>query len=74
MLTVKEAAKRLGICQSIVYQLCASGSLPHYRIGAPGKRGKVLIESGELDAFLADHRQGSKQPPARPLKLEHLTL
>ena len=32
MMTVKAAAERMGISDSLVYELCAYGSLPHIRI------------------------------------------
>ena len=44
---------------------------PHYRFGRKGKRGKVLIEQADLNAFLAAHRQETK-PQAPPLK--HINL
>lgn len=39
MLTVKQAAVRLGISESLVYEWCAEGVLPHYRFGRKGRRG-----------------------------------
>ena len=38
MLTVKQAAKRAGISESLVYEWCAEGVLPHYRFGRKGRR------------------------------------
>lgn len=56
MLTPAEAAERVGISLSLIYQLCAEKRLPHYRIGGDGRRGKVLIDEADLDAFLISCR------------------
>lgn len=32
VLTVREAARRLGLCTKLVYDLCARGELAHYRL------------------------------------------
>jgi hypothetical protein len=41
--------------------------LPHFRFGRKGKRGRVMIEQADLDAFLAAHRHEAK-PAIPPLK------
>lgn len=46
-LTVKQSATRLGVSKSLVYQLCAAGKLPHYRVGIG--RGTIRIEEQDLD-------------------------
>lgn len=56
MMTPGQAAERLGVSLSLIYQLCASRRLPHYRIGGEGRRGKVVIDEKDLDAFLAGCR------------------
>ena len=53
MLTPKQAAERIGVSDSLVYEWCAAGLLPHYRFGRKGKRGCIRIDASELDAFLA---------------------
>jgi excisionase family DNA binding protein len=73
MLTVKQAAERLGVSDSLVYEWCAAGALPHFRIGRNGKRGKILIAEAELDAFMAAHRQ-EKQPQAEVPVLKHIKI
>lgn len=34
MLTVREVAKRLGVCQDTIYRLVAAGKLPAIRVGS----------------------------------------
>jgi excisionase family DNA binding protein len=65
LLTVREAAAKARISQSLLYDLCAKGLLPHIRIGRPGKRGCVRIDSVELEAFLQGCRV--EGPPDGPL-------
>lgn len=55
-LTVKQAAVRFGLSASLLYLWCQEKRLPHYRVGARGRRGRVLIEATDLEAFLADQR------------------
>ena len=52
MLSVKDAAARAGVSESLVYEWCDSRRLPHYRLGGKGKRGKIGISPSDLDAFL----------------------
>ena len=52
-LTVKQAACRAGVSSSLIYAWCAGRLLRHYRPGKQGKRGKILIDEADLDAFLA---------------------
>jgi excisionase family DNA binding protein len=53
MLTIKQAAERAAVSAALVYEWCDERRLPHYRVGGAGKRGKILIELADLDAFLA---------------------
>lgn len=53
-LSVKQAAERAGVSESLIYQwTTVEKRLPHYRMGSRGKRGKLVIESDDLDAFVA---------------------
>jgi len=54
--TIKQAAERTGLSTSLLYQICAERRLPHFRLGREGKRGKILIEEVDLEAFLAAAR------------------
>lgn len=56
LLSVREAARRVGVSASLVYQWCAEGTLPHYRLGGNGKRGKIVIEPTELDTVFKARR------------------
>jgi excisionase family DNA binding protein len=79
MLTVKQAALQLGVCASLVYSWCRSGMLPHFRLGATGKRGGIRIAEADLDGFLAEFkREGRRETPPPPRakahRLTHLHL
>lgn len=53
-LTVKEAAKALGISESTTYWMCYMGEIPHQRVKARGCRGKgkILISRVALEKWL----------------------
>lgn len=77
MLTVKEAAAHARVCESVVRGWIRDG-LPHFRVGAKGKRGKILIQVEDLDNWLANCRVERKEPeptkaPA-PSTFKHLKL
>ena len=72
MLTPKQAAGKMGVSDSLIYEWCGQGVLPHYRFGKPGRRGKILIEEADLDGFVAAHRQEVK-PQAPTLKHIHMS-
>jgi excisionase family DNA binding protein len=74
MLTVKEAAQRLGISESLVYEWCAEGVLPHYRFGRNGRRGRILIDETEFAAFLAGCRQERRKDALSMPELRHIQL
>jgi hypothetical protein len=59
-LTVKQVVERLSgqVSPSMVYQWIEQERLPHFRLGGDGKRGKILIEEGDLDAFIDSCRIG----------------
>jgi excisionase family DNA binding protein len=72
VLTVKQAATRLGVSPSLVYAWCEEHMLPHYRMGGKGKRGKILIEESALDAFLQGCKVEAGASHCPPLR--HITL
>jgi len=78
MMTVKVAAERMGISDSLVYELCACGSLPHVRIGRPGSRGCIRITDADINAFLASQKVGgsapSKPPPKQEKVFKHVVI
>ena len=55
-MNVKQAAERLEVSQSLVYQLIAERRLPHLRIGGRGRRGKIVIKDEHIAAFLEEVR------------------
>jgi excisionase family DNA binding protein len=72
-LTPKQAAERARVSTSLVYQWCQDRVLVHYRLGRPGKRGRIRIEEADLEAFLGScKREGETPLPAMTLK--HIKL
>lgn len=69
MLTPKQAAKQVGVSAALVYQWCKDGLLEHFRFGAKGKRGKVMIDLASLERFIESCRQAPK-----PVGLRHISL
>lgn len=69
-MTVKDAAKRIGISPSLVYALCRAGVIAHARHGRPGKRGCIRIDEASLEAY-RQSCMGVGRPAAPPLR--HLT-
>ena len=55
-LTVKQAGEQAGVSLALIYQWCQEQRLPHYRFGTEGKRGKILIDPGDLDRFMQECR------------------
>lgn len=72
-LTVAEAAAAIGVSESLMYEWCSDGLLPHYRFGKAGRRGKILIAEADLNGFVAAHRQEVKPqaPPLKHIQLNH---
>ena len=56
LLDPKEAADYTRLSRSMIYKLCDERRLAHVRIGAKGKRGKVLIYRQDLDRLLEENR------------------
>jgi excisionase family DNA binding protein len=75
LLSVKEAAARLGVSPGIVYGLCARRLLRHERhvLG----RGRIKIPEDSLDEYRRSVTVAvaASVPPATPgVKLKHLSL
>lgn len=66
MLNVRQAAERMSISDSLVYELCACGLLSHVRIGRPGSRGCIRIADTDIDAFLTSQKVGGEAPARTP--------
>lgn len=58
LLTIAEAARRLGVSASLMYRCCQEQLIPHYRVGGKGRRGKILLSPADLDAFMMTCRVG----------------
>lgn len=57
LITINEAAKRIGVSKSKLYELAGAGLLPHYRI--PGKKRDMLrVYLPEVAEFLRGYRVG----------------
>ena len=75
LLTVSDAAERLSVSVSCVYQLVEKGKLPHHRIGLG--RGAIRFSDDDIDGFLMACRYGGEAPsplPSRPRHLRHIKL
>jgi excisionase family DNA binding protein len=76
LLSVQQAAERLNVCPSTVYDLCARRKLRHVRIGGSG-RGTIRIDEADLEAFIeraAVPPDEPAAPQAPPRNLKHLKL
>lgn len=56
MLTVKEAASRLRVSKSLVYEWCKDRRLTHVRLGKNGRRGRILIRVEDLDRLMTEQQ------------------
>ncbi len=56
LLTVKGAAERIGVSESLVYQWVEERRIAHYRLGGSGRRGKIGFRPADLDAFITSLR------------------
>ncbi len=72
LLSVKEAANRLGVSPSLVYQWCTEKRLPHIRLGRAHQRGKILLEEQDVLAFLTAARIEAGEETS-PAELTHIT-
>jgi predicted site-specific integrase-resolvase len=67
-MTIKEVAAHADVCEAIVRAWVKSGLLPHYRLGAPGRRGKITVKVEDLNAFLASQRVEKAAPAPKVTK------
>jgi excisionase family DNA binding protein len=77
LLTVAEAADRLGISLAVVYALCSARKIRHERHGL--KRGKILIPESALEDYrrlrtveVEDERKIKTAPPLSNFKHLHV--
>jgi excisionase family DNA binding protein len=62
MLTVKQAAEQKGLSQQLIYLWCEEQRLAHYRLGGRGRRGRILIDPADLDAFIESQKIQPRPP------------
>jgi excisionase family DNA binding protein len=79
LLTVKEVAKQTRVCERIVRGWITSGELAHIPLGARGRRGKIMVDSDDLAAFINSRKVKRKEPapktaPARKQVFKHLRV
>ncbi len=77
LLTVREAAERLGVSPGLIYGLCARKRLRHERYGLG--RGTIKIPEDAIDELRLRVTVSSEdeQPTVRrpqPVRLKHLTV
>jgi excisionase family DNA binding protein len=72
-MTVKDAAQRIGISASKLYQLVAGRRIAFYRVG-----GKIIFAEADVEAYLAACRVGAVTPgitaPRPRVVLKHIKL
>jgi excisionase family DNA binding protein len=76
-MSVKDAASKLGVSPSKVYELVSQRRLAHYRIG-----GKILFEDADVEAYRQSCRVGTATAGKPvvchrgrlPVKLKHATV
>ena len=56
MLSVKDAAARLRVSKSLVYEWCKDRRLTHVRLGKGGKRGRILIRLDDLEKLIREQQ------------------
>jgi excisionase family DNA binding protein len=73
-MTVKDAARRLGLSPSLIYSLCAFGAIKHTRHGRPGKRGTIRISEEAIAQYQASCRVEQPAIPSAIPRFKHLNL
>jgi excisionase family DNA binding protein len=53
LMSVEEAARRLGVPADLVRSWCRYGILPHYKLRAKGKPDAIGMDPDELAGFIA---------------------
>jgi excisionase family DNA binding protein len=79
-MTVAEAAVHATVSEALIRQWVREGTLPHFRLGAKGRRGKIMIRVEDLDGVLANFKverkapEPVKAPVPRQSAFKHLRL
>ena len=62
-LTPKQAAEQAGVSANMIYiWTTVEKRLRHYRMGGRGRRGKIVIDEGDLLAFLETLKVEGEEP------------
>jgi hypothetical protein len=56
-LTPKLAARKAGVSQSLIYTWIKEQRLACFRMGAAGRRGRILIDPADLDVVIRECRR-----------------
>jgi excisionase family DNA binding protein len=67
-MTIAQAAEKIGISASLVYELCRLGVIRHARHGRPGKRGTIRLSDDAVAEYLANCEMQQQVHSAGPLK------
>jgi excisionase family DNA binding protein len=70
-MTVREAAAKIGVSASLVYELCREGVLRHTRHGRPGKRGTIRISEEAVAEYVAACELGAESADHSPFRHIH---
>ena len=62
MLTLTQAAERIGVCERRFRDILRSGAIPYVNVGDPGKRTSYRFMPADLDAFLLQRRTTWQKP------------
>ena len=68
LLTVKDAAKFLNVCEMTVYREAKAGTLPHVRIGR-----SIRFSKDALDAYIENQATVPMTEPAKPVSTGPVT-
>lgn len=60
LLTPAEAMEQLGIGKAKLYELMGCGEIPYISLPPHTKQAGRRIEQGDIDAFIARHRQTAR--------------
>lgn len=58
LLTIREAASRIGCSPGLVYALCREGVLPRVQIGLGHHRPRIRIREDDLEGYIESKLRG----------------
>lgn len=67
---LQDTASMCPVSVMLIYHWCSEKTLPHFRLGINGRRGKILIDVNDLERLLASRKVGGQpvevKPPPKP--------